>query len=314
VPEPIRPTPAPEPERYTLAAFENDTRSLSPDDVEVIADLWRRAGSEHPSVEVLSQIGQRSRHQNYINQDDYRRIIEISQQMARGAISAGQFATWAEWRRPVIESNVGAAWIERVVAALRNEGNESEMVRSIAYQLLLRGTLSQTQMNVIQDRAREQASTPDTPVCPVHHVPMRQRAGQYGSFWGCPHYPTCRVTANNRGQFRNLPAGVAAPADRGLAEDRQREEADRAARATREAADRERSRRAAEDAIRASAGPSDSPFRTGQRPDGHPIPARSGTQDDAANPDYVKEFRRVLVATIMERASRPGVGQNGGSR
>jgi ssDNA-binding Zn-finger/Zn-ribbon topoisomerase 1 len=32
--------------------------------------------------------------------------------------------------------------------------------------------------------------------CPIHHVPLEKRYGQFGYFWGCPHYPDCDITGS----------------------------------------------------------------------------------------------------------------------
>jgi ssDNA-binding Zn-finger/Zn-ribbon topoisomerase 1 len=43
-------------------------------------------------------------------------------------------------------------------------------------------------------KAKKQANSEGTPICPKHDLAMIKRQGPYGQFWGCPKYPACKVT------------------------------------------------------------------------------------------------------------------------
>ena len=43
-------------------------------------------------------------------------------------------------------------------------------------------------------KAKKEATSEGTPICPKHDLAMIKRQGPYGQFWGCPKYPACKVT------------------------------------------------------------------------------------------------------------------------
>jgi hypothetical protein len=43
-------------------------------------------------------------------------------------------------------------------------------------------------------KAKKEATSEGTPICPKHDLAMIKRQGPYGQFWGCPKYPVCKVT------------------------------------------------------------------------------------------------------------------------
>lgn len=59
--------------------------------------------------------------------------------------------------------------------------------------------ISQDERNVKREalhkkRSQVKATTTDgTPICPDHNVSMVKKHGRFGDFWGCPHYPRCKV-------------------------------------------------------------------------------------------------------------------------
>lgn len=43
-------------------------------------------------------------------------------------------------------------------------------------------------------KAKKEMTSESVPICPEHDLPMIQRKGPYGQFWGCPRYPACKIT------------------------------------------------------------------------------------------------------------------------
>jgi len=41
---------------------------------------------------------------------------------------------------------------------------------------------------------RKQEEIKEDPICEIHNVAMMKKYGKYGEFWGCPRFPSCRVT------------------------------------------------------------------------------------------------------------------------
>ncbi len=42
-------------------------------------------------------------------------------------------------------------------------------------------------------KARKQTTSEGVPICPKHNLPMVERKGPFGRFWGCPKYPACKI-------------------------------------------------------------------------------------------------------------------------